>query len=119
MSKLVLDSPASQKNKILVENKEGVRRYVTQKELEHLVDGNGEPTEWPVGGNKPKQPVRKAEGEGGEDDQHNTKAADTVPVMVGKIKASKSEEEARAIVGDDKRVGVLKALENHIATLNA
>lgn len=127
------DAPLTKGNQILVENAHGDRRYMGRIQAEYSTDENGKREWWPVKGTttpriprvtkvvaapKPK-PVSDEEDE---DDEHTptkvTPVQDTVASVIERLKETKTEEEARAVVGDDTRKSVLKALDLHIKNLS-
>lgn len=112
-------------NLVLAEDANGNRRYMGAVELRHQSIVNGRP-EWVAVENLPKvkmpKPVEAAKQKANQDapPPPPPPPAETyvkVGEVIEKLKLTTTADKARALVGDDQRPGVLKALDKHLQTL--
>lgn len=109
-------------NLVLAEDAKGNRRYMGAVELRHQSIVDGRP-EWVAVENLPKvktpKPTEAAKQKANQDPPPPPPAEAYVKVadVIEKLKLTTTADEARALVGDDQRPGVLKALDKHLQTL--
>lgn len=112
---------AVQNGLIPCEDADGNIEYLTELAYD-IRSRRAEPTAFPIGHNKrTAKPVtaHTPQGEGQEvgDHEHDNPTVATAASIVELLKATTTEAEARAVVGDDQRKTVLKMLDMHLKKL--
>lgn len=105
---------------VTCEDADGNIEYLTELAYD-IRSRRAEPTAFPIGHNKrtakPVTAHTPGEVPDVEDPEEDHPTLDTAASIVERLKATTTEAEARAVVGDDQRKTVLKMLDMHLKKL--